>query len=226
MAGKDSFYAKYLKRVLDIFFSTIALIVLGIPMLVVALIIRCTMGKPVLFKQKRIGKNEKRFVLLKYRSMKEANDEHGIPIPDSQRLTKFGKIIRKSSIDELPSLINIIKGDMSIVGPRPLPTVYLPWYTEEEKHRHDIRGGLTGLAQINGRNTASWEDRFAYDVKYVNEMSFALDAKIVFKTAFSVLQHKDVGVRGKGKVGDFDVERSGLSEVELNDLAIKNGWYD
>lgn len=226
MVGKNSFYAKYIKRILDVVLSSIALYVLGIPMLIVALIIRITMGKPVLFKQKRIGKNEKRFVLLKFRSMKDVNDENGIPKPDSQRLTKFGKIIRKASIDELPSLINIIKGDMSIVGPRPLPTVYLPWYNEIERQRHDVRGGLTGLAQINGRNLVSWSDRFSYDVQYVNEISFLKDVQIILKTVVTVLEHKDVGVRGKGSIGDFDVERSGLSEVELNEMAIKNGWYD
>ena len=143
LKGKDSFYAKYIKRVLDIFFSSMALLVLGIPMLIVALLIKIDMGSPVLFKQSRIGKDNKEFKLLKFRSMNDARDENGVYLPDDQRITKLGSFIRKLSIDELPSLLNIEKGDMSIIGPRPLPSRYLSRYTEEQKHRHDVRPGLS-----------------------------------------------------------------------------------
>ena len=136
-------------------------------------------------------------------------------MPDEQRITSLGRIIRKLSIDELPSLINILKGDMSIVGPRPLPTNYLPWFKEEERIRHQVRGGLTGLAQINGRNTASWEERFRYDTEYVNNLTFMMDAQILFKTIKVVFEHKDIGARGVDAPPDFHVYRSGLTEQEL-----------
>ena len=208
-------YRNFVKRIIDFILSLVALVFLVIPMGIIALMIKKDLGSPVIFKQERIGKNEKPFMLLKFRSMKTAFDEYGVPLPDEQRITSLGKTIRKLSVDELPSLINILKGDMSIVGPRPLPTNYLPWFNSDERIRHQVRGGLTGLAQVNGRNTSSWEDRFKYDIEYVNSMSFLLDLKIIFKTIKVVFEHNDIGARGVDAPPDFHVYRSGLSEQEL-----------
>ena len=151
-------YKNFFKRILDFTLSLIAFIILLPVMLIVYILVRVKLGKPVIFKQERPGKNEKIFTLYKFRTMTDEKDEKGNLLPDSKRLTKFGRILRSTSLDELPELINIIKGDMSIVGPRPLAKQYLPYYNEEERHRHDVRPGLTGLAQINGRNVISWED--------------------------------------------------------------------
>lgn len=184
-------------------------------MMVFYILILISMGKPVIFKQERAGKNEKPFMLYKFRSMKNAFDEYGVPLPDSERITPLGSFIRRTSIDELPSLINIIKGDMSIVGPRPLPTTYLPYYTEEERIRHRMRGGLTGLAQVNGRGTLSWEEKFKYDIEYVSNVSLLMDIKIIMKTIAKVLGSADIGERGKDAPMDFHVYRSGKTEREL-----------
>ena len=213
-------YAKFFKRILDFVLSLLALLVLGIPMLIIALAIRMDMGSPVIFKQNRIGKDNKEFKLFKFRSMRTAFDEYGVPLPDDQRITKLGKLIRKTSLDELPSLLNILRGDMSIVGPRPLPANYLPWYTEQELVRHTVRGGLTGLAQVNGRNTSNWETRFQYDIDYVSNITFLNDVKIILKTVGLVFARKDIGERGKDAPIDFHVYRSGMTEREL--VAIAN----
>lgn len=175
-------YKSFFKRIIDFMLSLCGLIVLIIPLLFVAYNIRKNLGSPVIFKQKRPGKNGKIFELYKFRSMSDAKDENGELLPDNVRLTPFGKKLRASSIDELPELINILKGDMSIVGPRPLLVDYLPLYNEEQAHRHDVRPGLTGWAQINGRNAISWEDKFKLDVWYVNNISFWLDVKIFILT--------------------------------------------
>lgn len=208
-------YKKYIKRVLDVVVSSCGLVVLGIPMLIVAVIIRFDLGSPVLFTQERIGKDEKPFTLYKFRSMRNAVDENGVPLPDNKRVTKFGMFIRKTSIDELPSLINILKGEMSVIGPRPLPTTYKEWFYEEERVRHTVRGGLTGLAQINGRNTSSWEERFKYDTEYVKDISWKNDFIIFLRTIGKVLGQTDIGERGKDAPMDFHVYRSGLTEKEL-----------
>lgn len=208
-------YISFGKRVMDFILSLIAIVILAIPMGIIAFLIRKDLGSPVIFKQERIGKDEKPFMLLKFRSMKTAYDEYGVPLPDEQRITALGRTIRKMSIDELPSLLNILKGDMSIVGPRPLPTNYLPWFTDEERIRHKVPGGLTGLAQVNGRNTTTWEDRFKYDIEYVNNISFLMDMNIILKTVKVVLSHKDIGTRGVDMPPDFHVYRSGLTEREL-----------
>jgi len=180
-------YANFFKRIIDFILAFCGLIVLGIPLLIVAYKIKKNLGSPVIFKQKRPGKNGKIFELYKFRSMSDARDENGNLLPDNVRLTPFGKKLRASSIDELPELINILKGDMSVVGPRPLLAEYLPLYNEEQAHRHDVRPGLTGWAQINGRNAISWEDKFKLDVWYVKNISFWLDAKIFFLTIKKVL---------------------------------------
>ena len=173
----------------------------------VALLIRFKLGSPVVFKQTRPGKNGKLFVIYKFRSMSNAKDENGKLLPDADRLTNFGRTLRNTSVDELPELLNIFKGDMSIVGHRPLAVSYLPYYSEEEKHRHDVRPGLTGLAQVNGRNALQWEERFKYDLEYVKNISFCLDVKIILMTVKKVLKRQDIVTRGEGVTMDFDVYR-------------------
>lgn len=206
-------YKKFFKRFLDIIISLISLIILSPVMLIVAILVRIKLGSPIIFKQERPGKNEKIFKLYKFRSMSDKKDKNGKLLPDSERLTKFGKILRSTSLDELPELVNILKGDMSLIGPRPLAVSYLPYYNEKEKHRHDVRPGLTGLAQINGRNALDWEKRFEYDLKYVNNITFINDLKILFKTFFKVLKREDVVTRGTGKTIDFDeYRRNNLNE--------------
>ena len=177
-------YEKFIKRPLDVVCALLALILFCWLYAIVAILVRVKLGSPVLFKQDRPGKDEKIFRLYKFRTMTDERDENGELLPDSIRLTKFGKFLRKSSLDELPEAINILKGDMSVVGPRPLLVEYLPRYNEYQKHRHDVRPGLSGLAQISGRNTCSWEEKFEYDVQYVNKITFVGDVKIVFKTVF------------------------------------------
>lgn len=200
-------YKKYIKRLLDIIISLIALLVLSPVMLVVAILVRIKLGSPVIFMQERPGKDEKIFKLYKFRSMSDKKDENGNLLPDQERLTKFGKILRATSLDELPEFFNILKGEMSLIGPRPLAVCYLPFYNDKEKHRHDVKPGLTGLAQINGRNALEWEKRFAYDIEYVENITFINDMKILFKTVFKVLKRDDVIVSGTGKTIDFDEYR-------------------
>ena len=180
-------YRKYIKRILDFILSLIALVILSPIILVIAILVRIELGSPVIFKQKRPGLNEKIFTLYKFRTMTDAKDENGNLLPDNIRLTKFGKILRSTSLDELPELFNILKGDMSIVGPRPLLVKYLPLYNKSQKHRHDVRPGFTGWAQCNGRNALSWEEKFDLDIYYVNHVSFFIDVKILFKTIKIVL---------------------------------------
>ena len=186
-------YKKYVKRLFDIAISGIALIVLS-PILIVLIILGGIFmhGNPF-FVFPRAGKDGRAFNLIKFRSMAELKDENGQYLPDKIRLNKYGRIIRSTSLDELPELINIFLGHMSIVGPRPLPCGYLDYYTEEEKHRHDVRPGLTGLAQINGRNSISWEARFQYDLEYVNNVSFKNDVKIILGTIGKVFRREDIG---------------------------------
>lgn len=186
MEHKPTFYEKFVKRGLDILLSALALIVLSPVLAVTAVLVRIKLGGPVIFRQARPGKDGKIFHLYKFRSMTDEKDENGDLLPDEVRLTSFGKKLRSTSLDELPELWNILKGDMSIVGPRPLLVRYLPLYNEEQRHRHDVRPGLTGWAQVNGRNTISWEDKFRYDVYYVRNVSFLLDAKTVLLTVKKV----------------------------------------
>lgn len=192
MIHKASFYEKFTKRLLDMFLSGMALICLSPVLLVTAILVRAKLGSPVIFCQERPGRNEKIFKLYKFRSMTDERDENGNLLPDEVRLTRFGRLLRSTSLDELPELWNIFRGDMSIVGPRPLLVSYLPYYTEEEKHRHDVRPGLTGLAQVNGRNNLTWEQKFAYDLEYVSHMSFADDVKILLMTVKKVFARADI----------------------------------
>ena len=191
-------YKKYIKRILDIILSLIAIIITLPIFLIVGILILIFIGQPAIFRQKRPGKNEKIFTMYKFRTMTNKKDEDGNLLPDELRLTKLGKFLRKTSLDEIPEFINILKGDMSFVGSRPLLVEYLPYYTEEEHHRHDVRPGLTGLAQVSGRNLLNWDDRFKKDIGYVNNITFKNDLKIAFKTILIVL--KKEGINSKKTV--------------------------
>lgn len=196
-------YAKYFKRILDFILSLIAIIILSPVFLIVAILVKIKLGSPVIFKQERPGKNEKIFTLYKFRTMTDKKDENGNLLPDSERLTKFGKTLRSTSLDELPELFNILKGDMAIVGPRPLLKEYLPLYNEKQKHRHDVRPGLTGLAQISGRNSISWEEKFEDDIKYVKKITFINDVKIVLKTVVKVFKREGISQEGNATIEKF-----------------------
>ncbi len=200
-------YRKFIKRWLDLLLSLCGIIVLSPILIVLAVLVRVKLGSPVLFHQERPGRHEKIFKLYKFRSMTDEKDSQGNLLPDEVRLTRFGRLLRSTSLDELPELFNILKGDMSLIGPRPLLVRYLPYYTEEERHRHDVRPGLTGLAQVNGRNALGWEDRFRYDLDYVNHISFGLDLKIICMTAGKVLKRSGTLSGADQTVADFDVYR-------------------
>ena len=200
---RAGFYEKYIKRILDFLLALVAIIILSPVILITALLVRVKLGSPVIFCQKRPGKDEKIFSMYKFRSMTDEKDENGTLLPDEVRLTGFGKKLRATSLDELPELFNILKGDMSIVGPRPLLVSYLERYSEEQKHRHDVRPGLTGLAQVNGRNAISWEDKFAYDVEYVKKVSFINDVKIIFMTVGSVVKRDGISSATSATMEEF-----------------------
>ena len=185
-------YAKYIKRMLDFLIALVGLVVASPILLIVAVLVRTKLGSPVLFAQERPGKDEKIFKLYKFRSMSDARDEQGNLLPDKDRLTPFGKMLRATSLDELPELFNILKGNMSLIGPRPLLVSYLPWYTEREQLRHTVRPGLTGLAQVSGRNSLVWDKRLEKDVEYVEHLSFMMDLKILFMTVKKVVCKDDV----------------------------------
>ena len=200
---KETVYERYFKRSLDVFCSGLALVVLSPVMGVTALMVRSKLGSPVLFTQDRPGKDEKIFKLYKFRTMTDERDENGELLPDEVRLTKFGKLLRSTSLDELPSLINIFRGDMAVVGPRPLLVQYLPLYNERQHHRHDVRPGLTGYAQANGRNTVSWPEKFEMDVYYTEHISFWMDVKIILQTALEVLRRDGISAEGQATVAYF-----------------------
>lgn len=198
-------YAKYVKRFLDIICSLCALIVLLPIIIILAIVGTFKMKGNPFFTQERPGKDEKIFKLIKFRSMTCEKDKNGQLLPDAQRLTKYGRVLRSTSLDELPELFNILKGDMSIVGPRPLAVEYLPYYNEQEKKRHTVLPGLTGLAQVNGRTAIGWEERFAYDIQYVENISFINDVKIIIQTIQKVFKRADIVEAGSQ--GDFDKYR-------------------
>lgn len=185
-------YERFFKRLLDIVCVIFALGIFWWLYVILAVLIKIKLGSPILFKQERPGKDEKVFKLYKFRSMSDERDGNGKLLSDEERLGRFGSILRKTSLDELPELFNILKGDMSIVGPRPLVPEYIPYYTEKEKHRHDVRPGLTGLAQVNGRSFISWEQIFEYDICYVDHITFLDDVKIAIKTVIKVLSHENI----------------------------------
>lgn len=201
------FYYPFFKRFWDIVCSLLAIIVLSPLLLILTIAGAIVMKGNPFFTQDRPGKNEKIFKLIKFRSMTCEKDKEGNLLPDEDRLTKYGEFIRKYSLDELPELFNILIGDMSVIGPRPLAVNYLPFYNENEKHRHDVRPGLSGLAQINGRNSLSWEDKFKFDLEYIKSVSLFNDIRIIIVTIIIVFKHKDIGERGVNKLIDFDVYR-------------------
>lgn len=215
-------YAKYIKRTLDLILSLMALIVLMPLMIIIGILVRINLGSPIIFKQKRPGKNEKIFTLYKFRTMTDKRDIDGNLLPDEYRLTKFGKFLRSTSLDELPELINIIKGDMAIVGPRPLLVEYLPYYTEEEKHRHDVRPGLTGLAQVNGRNLLEWDERLKKDLEYINSISVKNDLFIIFRTIINVIKRKDIAVGREHNMLSLNKER----EYKYGNKKSIYRWYN
>ena len=194
MQKRSMIYSKYIKRLLDILISLTFIVLFSWLYLILTILVRIKLGSPVLFCQERPGYNEKIFKLYKFRTMTDKRDEKGNLLPDSERLTKFGSMLRSTSLDELPEMFNILKGDMSLIGPRPLLVEYLPYYTEEERLRHSVRPGLTGLAQVSGRNYLAWDKRLAKDVEYVNHISFIMDLRIIIKTIMVVFKKEDVSV--------------------------------
>lgn len=200
-------YRKFFKRFFDFLLSLMALLVLSPVLLILILLGAIKMKGNPFFTQLRPGKNEKIFKLIKFRTMTNAKDKDGNLLPDDVRLTKYGKILRSTSLDELPELINILKGDMSIIGPRPLAVQYLPYYNEQEKRRHSVLPGLTGLAQVHGRNATTWEQRFSYDIAYVDHITLLGDVGIIFQTIATVFRRSGIGVRGVDSPMDFDVYR-------------------
>lgn len=219
----SSMYKNCIKRLLDILLSLTGIILLCWLYLILFILVRVKLGSPVFFKQQRPGKNEKIFTLYKFRTMTDARDENGNLLPDSIRLTGFGKLLRATSLDELPELFNILKGDMSLIGPRPLLVSYLPYYSEREKLRHTVRPGLTGLAQVSGRNFIDWDHRLQKDVEYVEHLSFGMDLKVLWLTVKTVLGHTDeVAEDTNAAEGNFAqirkerLERTGSLELKEN----------
>ena len=210
-------YERFIKRPLDAFLATGALIVLSPVLLVTAVLVRVKLGSPVLFTQDRPGRDGKVFKLYKFRSMTDVRDENGELLPDEIRLTKFGRALRSTSLDELPELFNIIIGDMAVIGPRPLLVAYLPYYTEKEYHRHDVRPGLTGLAQANGRNSISWEQTLSYDIAYVQKISFCCDLRIIFQTIYKVIKRADIVQGSENTIGRLDVYRRTKMDEECKE---------
>jgi len=201
-------YNQYLKIIFDFILAFISILVLLPVMFIVTILIRMKLGKPIIYKVERPGKDEKVFTMYKFRSMSNERDKDGELLPDIIRITKFGKLLRSLSLDELPGLFNILKGDMSLVGPRPLALQYLPYYSDIEKRRHRVKPGLTGLAQVSGRNGINWERKFDYDLKYIDQMSFVLDVKIILKTFINLFVKENIGVRGIDAPEDFDLYRT------------------
>ncbi len=209
-------YAKYIKRPMDLILSLIAIICLSWLMAIVAVLVRTKLGSPVLFAQERPGKDEKIFKMYKFRSMTDERDENGVLLPDEVRLTKFGKLLRKTSLDELPELFCILSGKMSVVGPRPLLVKYLPRYNERQKRRHEVRPGLSGLAQVNGRNAISWEEKFEWDVKYVDSITFIGDVKIILQTIWKAfVKEEGISAAGEATMAEFMGSEIGIESVNV-----------
>lgn len=201
--GKDSFYCRYIKRILDICCALAAMIVFCWLYAIVAILVRVKLGSPVIFCQERPGKDEKIFKLYKFRSMTDERDENGDLLPDDVRLTKFGRLLRSTSLDELPEAWNILKGDMSVIGPRPLLVKYLPRYNEQQARRHEVRPGLSGYAQVHGRNSVTWEEKFDQDVWYVDHVSFMLDVKLVFETVKVAIKREGISSQTDATMEEF-----------------------
>lgn len=195
---------KFIKRTIDVLASSIGLVLLSPILVIVAILVSIKLGSPILFTQNRVGKDGKIFKMIKFRTMLDATDKWGEPLPDEERLTSFGKLLRSTSLDELPELINVLKGDMSLVGPRPLLVEYIELYSEEQFRRHEVRPGITGWAQVNGRNTLAWNERFKMDVDYVDSQDLAFDIKILFLTVFKVLKRDGISQDGNVTMEKFD----------------------
>ena len=212
---ENKIYRRFIKRLLDLLISSIGLIIISPIFIIICILVRINLGTPIFFKQERPGLNEKIFSLYKFRTMKDATGADGRMLPDELRLTPFGRKLRATSLDELPELINIIKGDMSFIGPRPLLVRYLPFYTEEEHARHRVRPGLTGLAQVNGRNNLPWEERFRIDLNYISNVSFKEDLSIFVQTIQKVLLKEDICSGNEQRLLDLDEERkAGVKKYE------------
>jgi len=219
--GKQGIYARYIKRILDVLLSGCALVVLSPVLLIVAVLVRTKLGSPVIFCQERPGKDEKIFKMYKFRSMTDARDENGELLPDEVRLTKFGRALRSTSLDELPELWNIFKGDMSIVGPRPQLVRDMVFMTPEQRLRHTVMPGLTGLAQVSGRNAISWEDKLATDLRYIRQITFLGDVKIVLLTVRKVFFREDISADGMDTaedLGDYLLRTAQVSEEAYQEL--------
>ena len=201
--GASSIYARHIKRMLDVLGVLVVLALFWWIYVIVAILVRVKLGSPILFRQERPGKNGKVFRLYKFRSMTDEKDEQGHLLPDEVRLTKFGRLLRATSLDELPELFNILKGEMSLVGPRPLLVKYLPLYSDHQARRHEVTPGLTGYAQVHGRNAISWEDKFDLDVYYVEHISFGLDVKILFQTVIKVIRREGISSESNATMEEF-----------------------
>ncbi len=213
MEKRNSVYAKYIKRMIDFLIALIGMIVIWPLFLIIYIIARFNMGKPVIFKQRRAGYLEREFTIYKFRTMNNKCNENGDLLPDEERLTKFGAFLRKTSLDEIPQLVNILKGDIALIGPRPLLVEYLPIYTEDERKRHLVRPGLFGLAGVNGRNNQSWDSKFRYDLQYVENISFKMDCYIFFRCIAIVLGQKDIYCEPEKLEEDSFVKR--VKEIRL-----------
>ena len=206
-------YGSFVKRLLDIVCCIIGLLLFWWVFLIVGVLVHIKMGSPIIYKSRRIGKGEKSFEIYKFRSMTNETDENGVLLPGPQRLTKFGRMLRSTSLDEIPSIFNILKGEMSIVGPRPLPVKYLPYFYEHERVRHSVRPGLTGWAQVNGRNAVTWDDKFRMDIEYVEKQSFLMDVRVILKTVSKVIQRSDI-IQDDQLTGSLYIVRADMDSRE------------
>ena len=204
---KETFYEKYVKRGMDFCGACAAIVLTALPMAATAIAVRIKLGSPVLYSATRIGKGEKPFKMYKFRSMTNERDENGDLLPDAERMTKLGNFLRSTSLDELPELFSILKGDMAFIGPRPMPVEYLPYFRAEERIRHTCRGGMSGLAQVNGRTNITWDEKFRYDIEYVENMSFSQDARIFFATIRKVFERENIGAPDEGQNIDLNLTR-------------------
>lgn len=209
----NQLYKNYIKRIIDILVAVTFIVLFWWLLLIIAVLVRINMGSPVLYTTERVGKDERIFCIYKFRSMTNEVDENGVLLPGNKRLTKFGGLLRSTSLDELPSLINVLKGELSIVGPRPLPVKYMPYYYDNERIRHSVNPGLTGWAQINGRNAITWDHKFELDIEYVNNISFLFDIKVILLTVWKVIKRSDI-IQDDQQTGSLYIVRKELNRVE------------